>query len=73
MITGKKLEDFGFIKKTQKNEDVYYKDTYGLKSELGSWLIIGKHSGIELTGMSIISTIAELKKHYKESTGNDLE
>ncbi|WP_369752206.1 hypothetical protein AB3G34_09050 [Flavobacterium sp. WC2409] len=72
MITARKLEEFGFVKETKENEIIYYKGIYGLKYESNNWLIIGKHSGENITGMNVIETVKDLKKHYKESTGLEL-
>jgi hypothetical protein len=73
MITSKILEEFGFVKDTNENEIIYYKGNYGLKYELNNWLIIANQSGQVITGMNVIETIKELKLHYKDSTGNELE
>ena len=71
-ITEEKLEELGFIKQEIKGKEVYYKGDYGLKYELENWLIIGKHSGQEITAMQVIETLHELEKHYLETTGENL-
>ena len=71
-LTAKELKKFGFIPSKGKGTNIYYKDDYGLKYEFNNWLIIANHAGIELTGLTVIETIDELKLHYKESTGKDL-
>ncbi|MEO6174036.1 MAG: hypothetical protein ABIP27_02690 [Flavobacterium circumlabens] len=73
MINSEKLEKLGFIKQQNKNEIIYYKGNYGLKYESNNWLIIAKHSGQDLTGMNVIETVEDLKKHYSESTGLKLD
>jgi hypothetical protein len=72
-ITEKYLEDIGFEVTVVGGAVVYDLNGYKLKPELGSWLIIGENSGIDLTGLEVIDTVEELEKHYIESTGNQLK
>lgn len=72
-ITEKYLKEVGFEVTQINGIKMYNLNGYKLKSELGSWLIIGEHNGVDLTGLEVIDTIAELEKHYIESTGSKLK
>jgi hypothetical protein len=72
-INEKYLEQLGFKVTPINGTIVYDLNGYKLKPELGSWLIIGEHDGLYLTGLEVIDTVDELEKHYLESTGNHLK
>ena len=72
-IDEKYLKQLGFVATLIKENVVYDLNGYKLKPELGSWLIIGENSGINLTGLEVIDNIEELERHYFESTGNQLK
>jgi hypothetical protein len=72
MITVETLLNIGFHEVFENGQPFYMLNGYGLKPQAGSWLIISNNNGQLVTGLSVIDTIDELRKHYNESTGQKL-
>ena len=71
-ITTTNLIDLGFENKNIKGCEVFLKGEFLLKKEYNCWLIISDYHNIEITGLSVISTIEELKKYYFNTFNKNL-
>jgi hypothetical protein len=75
MITVQRLLDLGFVKMVSDGHNYYELNKYILIPVLGDfWLISSNFDKILTTGdFPVIQTVDELKRHYLESIGMNLQ
>lgn len=72
MITKSVLIGFGFLEKIQDKQIYFEKNGFIVQPEFGKRLFCINHSGLVISGLTLIETIVELKREYYESLGKEL-
>ncbi len=67
------LIQLGFEMKSSESHIYYEKNGYILALDFGVWKICSNESGQILTTNLYIENIDELNRHYKETTGKNIE